>query len=457
MIEENKSDKISDSKLDFSLPGDKPKKPLLNFNAIVLILLTAIIIIQIAALINFNNSDLDETANFSDKDTAIKFENRNLHKTAAEIWKNYLTANKHLDKTEKARVYFRIGNLLMKTGDYDNAIKNFIFSESTEEVGEIKNDINKNIIECFRKSGNASGLTAELSARSSLNKSEAENDNSEVLAEIGSMKITKNELNKKIENMIEIQIKQMSQYTGETLSPEELSKRKEQYLQRIDARQKTQILNEWVQNETLYLEAIERGLNNSPDFEKVLEEFRKNYLSRQVVSEEKNSIKLSEADYKDYFEAHKNDFKQNERVKVLMIKCADKSAVENALKKIKSGADFSETAKQFSIDDSAKNGGKLDYWIEKNKDIPGIGSNINIQNSIFSQKPNEKPANFIEANGVFYLFKIIEKEPERMPKYDEARDRVQTEKRQNKERELFSEYFEKLKTKYKVVIHSNYK
>ena len=101
MIEENNSDKISDSKLDFSLPGDKPKKPLLNFNAIVLILLTAIIIIQIAALINFNNSDLDETANFSDKDTAIKFENRNLHKTAAEIWKNYLTANNIWIKPKK--------------------------------------------------------------------------------------------------------------------------------------------------------------------------------------------------------------------------------------------------------------------------------------------------------------------------------------------------------------------
>ncbi|MBP7653893.1 peptidyl-prolyl cis-trans isomerase, partial [Candidatus Dependentiae bacterium] len=400
---------------------------------------------------------LREYNDFSDKDLAIKFENRNLYKTAVEIWKNYISANPGIDKTEKAKLYFRIGNLLMKSGDYDNAIKNFIFSESIASVEEIKNDINKNIIECYRKSGNTSGLTSELSARSSLTPSTEETNQSEILAEIGSMKITKTDLNKKIENMIELQIKQMSQYTGESLTPEELSKRKEQYLNKLDVSQKEQILTEWAQNETLYLEALERGYNNNPDFENVVDDFRKNYLSRQVIAEEKKNIKLSEADYKDYYEAHKNEFKQSERVKVSMIKCSNKTDIENALKKIKSGGDFSETAKQFSIDDSAKSGGKLDYWIEKNKDIPGIGNNVNIHNILFSQKLNDKPSAFAEANGNFYLFKINERQQERMPQYDEIRDRVQAAKRQSKEQELFSEYFEKLKNKYKVIIHSKIK
>jgi len=444
--------------LDFSLPGDKPNRAGYKFCGINVIIaficlgIIAIIIIQLIILFG-NKSTTASSGAFSSKELALKFENRNLPESAIEIWKNYIVSA-NPDDFEKARLYFRIANLYMKKGDFESAIRYFIYSENISDVKELKNEINKNILECYRKLGNISGLNAELSSRAALSPQPEETKTGELLAEIGELKITRADLDKKIEDMLELQIKQMTQYTGENLTADELSKRKEQYLRQIDENQKNRILMEWIQSETLYREAVERGLNNSPATEKTIDNFRKSYLAQQLIAEEKKTINLTETDYREYYEAHKDEFKQNERAKIAVIKIQSKETAETVMKKLKSGANFEELARQYSTDAStSKQGGKLDIWVEKNKDIPGIGNNPEIHKHIFQLKSGGKSANYIESDGAFYLFKMYEYQPGRQQTYDEVKQQVQSAKRQSKESELFNQYFDKLKDKYKVVIH----
>lgn len=442
--------------IDFSLPQKKSYKFKFDFNGniFIIIILLAILVLQVYNIFSSDNSRTKKIV-MADKDIASEFENRGLYGNAVESLTAYIQNNKVSDD-EKARLYYRIANLYMKKGEYENAIKFYFYSEKVKKIDEIKGEINRNLLECYRKSGNLAGLNAELASRSSLNSESEEKKNSEVLAEIGEFKITKADLDKKIQEMADAQIKQFQKYQagGKSLSAEELGKQKEMMINSITGEQKNQILMQWVQSEILYRAGLEQGITNSTDFEKNMENFRKNYIAQQVMNSEIEKINFSENDYKDYYEAHKNDFKDPEKIKIGIIKCKTKEEAESVISKLKSGKNFEQIAQQFSIDEmTSKNGGRISYWMDRKMGVPGISNADNAMNHIFSLKNNEYSKTPLEADGAFFVFKVFEKQAEKSLNYDEARNRVAAEKNRNKEQEIMNQYIEKLKEKYKVILH----
>ena len=405
-------------------------------------------------MVNDKNIDNKKIV-MADKDIAAEFENRGLFGNAIESLTAYLQNTKVLDE-EKARAYYRIANMYMKKGEYENAIKFYFYSEKVRKIDELKGEINRNLLECYRKSGNLAGLNAELASRSSLNSEAEEKKISEVLAEIGEQKITKADLDKKIQEMVDLQIKQFQKYqgAGKNMSADELNKQKEAMINSITGEQKNQILMQWVQSEILYRAGLEQGLTNSPDFEKNIENFRKQYIAQQVMSSELEKINFSENDYKDYYEAHKNEFKDPEKIKLGLIKSISKGDADAIISKLKSGKNFEQIAQQSSTDEmTAKNGGRINYWIDKKMGIPGISNTENAMSYIFSLKTNEYSKTAFESDGAFFIFKVFERQPEKSLTYEEAREKVAAEKNRNKEQEIMKQYIEKLKEKYKVVLH----
>ncbi len=74
-------------------------------------------------------------------------------------------------------------------------------------------------------------------------------------------------------------------------------------------------------------------------------------------------------------------------------------------------------------------------------------------NHIYFLKNNEYSKSPFEYENAFYIFKVYEKQAEKTASFEESRDKVISEKRKLKEQEIMNQYLEKLKEKYKVIVH----
>ena len=148
-------------KLNFSLPEKKQKSSITN--SIIMILLLILIGLSAAnmTLRPATDNQASDRTSYSlsaeqTKQLAGKLAQRNLYTRAANLWKDYLSANKLAD-TEHARTLFQIGTLLEKANLYDQAIEYFyqFVKESKYELSSMPTKVDeiaaKEMARYFRK------------------------------------------------------------------------------------------------------------------------------------------------------------------------------------------------------------------------------------------------------------------------------------------------------------------
>ena len=155
----------------------------------------------------------------------------------------------------------------------------------------------------------------------------------------------------------------------------------------------------------------------------ILDDFVKNnlkarveYLSVPVRKFENRSNEISEALIKEFYESHKDDFKQDEQRKLSYVKfevtttAADTahlmSEFEGIRKRLATGENFSTLAKEYSEDPSVKNNeGVIDYF-ERGAMVKPFSD------AAFSAKPGDVVGP-IETSYGFHLIKIEDKKIEK--------------------------------------------
>ncbi|MFC1841090.1 hypothetical protein ACFL1N_16095 [Thermodesulfobacteriota bacterium] len=215
-------------KLDFSIPetGEKKNtsnsmKPVYIFFAILLVLsiLNTYTLFKGRPGTNENNRSLIPPGKAL-KQLALKLEKQDLKKQAVDTWKEYLSAAAP-DAVETARIWYRIGNIFQEKGDYDEALNAYYRSESFSKPDDIKDEINRRIQECLESAGKFAALRYELGDRvgGKMNTGDegksSDGHGEQVVAEIGAYKITRSDLDKKIEKLIEAQLGGLARYLSE--------------------------------------------------------------------------------------------------------------------------------------------------------------------------------------------------------------------------------------------------
>ncbi|HXX57982.1 MAG TPA: peptidylprolyl isomerase, partial [Thermodesulfovibrionales bacterium] len=123
-------------------------------------------------------------------------------------------------------------------------------------------------------------------------------------------------------------------------------------------------VDELVKKEMLYQEAKKKGLENSDDYKKKLEDFKKLTLIGTLLQKEvEEKAKVSDKEVRDYYDAHKNELTANNQVRASHILVKTEDEANKIMEQLKKGADFAKLAKEKSIDKgSAANGGDLGYF-----------------------------------------------------------------------------------------------
>ena len=296
-------------KLDFSLPAEKNKKNgLLLVAIIVLVLVLIISIINLIIALGGTEAKGISTINLLNsedkKELALKLQNRGLYESAVLAWENYInTAG--IDGKEKAGILYTLGKLHEENGSYEKAVYNYYLSESIYKREDLEHDISLGIQESLESMGNFTALRYELTERVGLEDSPAGEDK-DIIAEIGTEKITKQDLDRKIENQIDFQLSQISGM----LDPAALTKQKEEMFKQAASKEgQMQMLNQYLVEELLYRQAREEGLGEDQVQKEVLKDLERKLLAGKLLNKRKaDNINLTEEDLKNYYEVNKQDF-----------------------------------------------------------------------------------------------------------------------------------------------------
>ena len=158
-------------------------------------------------------------------------------------------------------------------------------------------------------------------------------------------------------------------------------------------------------------------------------QIRKGMAIQQFVDKDLvQDVKVSQKEVKDFYKNNPDMFKQSEQVKAshILIKVdtqADKSAKDQANKKIKEiqkkledGEDFAGLAKEYSEGPSNVNGGDLGYF-ERGRMVKPF------EDAAFKLKPGEV-SGMVETPFGYHLIKVVDKKPESVVSYENAKERI---------------------------------
>lgn len=174
---------------------------------------------------------------------------------------------------------------------------------------------------------------------------------------------------------------------------------------------KEKILDNVIKSKILYLAAIEAGYDKDPEIKAKVDDavqriYQSEYFKRQI----KDQVGVSDKDIKDYYDQHKESYKNENRVKVAHIQVDTEAEATKIVEKIKAGETFEDLAKKYSLDNSTNNTGGVLGFITKDSYIRGIGKNKEFEDAAFALKNVGDMSPPVKTEKGFHLIKLIEKQ-----------------------------------------------
>jgi len=445
-----------DEKLDFSLPVSKQSGS--AGSKITIVLLVILIVIGVVNLVMLatapvNRQDL-RPGRFSPeqvKQLASKLAARDLYDSAVRVWQDYLDITSVSDD-ERARILFQIGTLLEKADKNAEAIEYYYRSEMAAKVDELTPQINVRVKDCFEKVGLFSALRYEIMERTSMEGNLPAGG--DVVAQIGVRKITLAQLDSLFEKQID---RQLSQYAA-FMSAEQLAQQKKTMLEQVQNPQtKLNYLQNWVAEEILYREALEKGLAEEAGFADTLHDLRRSVLSQKFMARQlATKINLTEVDFRTYYQTRKENYVEPAKARIRHILVETESEAEDLIAKIKAGEDFADLAGRFSKDEAtSESGGLIDTEITKGSYIPGFGQLDELSGKIFSAKADDVLDEPIKTDTGWEIVKVDSLVPQRQKGFEEVAEQVISELTGQKQKEVSQQLINELMNKHDVVIHSS--
>ena len=184
-------------------------------------------------------------------------------------------------------------------------------------------------------------------------------------------------------------------------------------------------------------------------YEKAREDYKDTIIVEQMRYKNISSaVIISPHKVETYYLGHKDDFKEEEQVKLRMIvltNAPDTDTTQNRkladeiLQKLKQGSSFSDMATIYSQGSQAKNGGEWD-WVEKSvlrKELADVA---------FTLKPGEI-SGVIDTPDAFYIMQVEDRKEAHIKPLSEVRDQVEQVLLAKERTRLQQQWIDKLKKK----------
>ena len=275
-------------------PVKKKKSDRTTLIIVLLVLLIALAAPDIAHL--FRNLGVSQGDSEVLEKLALTLEERELYNAAADTWIEYLGTGA-AGNEQQARIWYRIGRMREKAGDCERALAAYYRSEETAPLRELEQEISMAAERCLTRLARFAALRAELAGRTTIGADDGKG--ADVLAEIGSEKITRGALERMIEAEVDAQVAQMAAGLPEDQVRAQREKILDQVMKETDI---AQWLENLVAEELLFRYAMEEGLHEDAGIVEMSKRMERRLLTSQLLAREYAArVSVTEQEARDWY------------------------------------------------------------------------------------------------------------------------------------------------------------
>lgn len=205
------------------------------------------------------------------------------------------------------------------------------------------------------------------------------------------------------------------------------------------------VIRELVNQELLYLDAIESNLDEDKEFKEVLEQTKINLLKDYAVNKIIAGISTTEEELKEYFEENKENYNKPESVKASHILVDNEEKAYAILAELEEGLSFEDAAKKYSTCPSKDVGGALGEFTK--------GQMVReFEDAAFSMEVGtiSKP---VKTQFGYHIIKLTEKNEASESSFEEVKDQVYSQVLRLKQQSAYLAKIDELKNKYEVEMY----
>jgi len=212
--------------------------------------------------------------------------------------------------------------------------------------------------------------------------------------------------------------------------------------------QKRKYVENWINRELLYKEALQQDLEKTPDLKLELEQVKKEFLINRLVDKIfAEKIKITDQEIESYYNKNQNLFRipEDERW-VLHLITDNRTKARDAMQEINAGKDFKEVAGQYTDGIFKNKNGDLGYI--KRQDI------IDEVSRVAFNLDKDEVSGIIRSDYGYHIIKVIDiREEGDVKELNQVRNEIIQRLRISKEKALYYDLLAELQNKYEVYIN----
>ncbi len=176
------------------------------------------------------------------------------------------------------------------------------------------------------------------------------------------------------------------------------------------------VVDELINQEVLYLDAIEKNLGEEEEFKVELERLKEGLIKQYAVNKLLSGITVEEEEVKKFYQENKGQFKNPESAIASHILVDSEEGAKEALKEIENGMSFEDAAKKYSSCPSKDQGGDLGEFT-RGKMIPEF------EEAAFAMEVDtiSQP---VKTQFGYHVIKLVEKKQESQSSFEEVKEQI---------------------------------
>jgi len=205
---------------------------------------------------------------------------------------------------------------------------------------------------------------------------------------------------------------------------------------------RNKIMEQLISTRLFAMEAREKKLNETEEFEDLLEKLKDEVLGQMMVTEIVKDLKISEAEEREFYEKNKDQFVTEPDVSAKHILVDSEDKALDIKKEIESGSiTFEEAARKHSSCPSKERGGDLGYF-QRGQMVPEF------ENVAFAAEVGVVTDPVATQFG-WHLVLVNDKRPVRAITFEEAQEMIHNRLMRTKQKEVYVQELNRLSEKYK--------
>jgi hypothetical protein len=210
------------------------------------------------------------------------------------------------------------------------------------------------------------------------------------------------------------------------------------------------VLESWANGELWTQEALRQGIGRDETTLLAVRNDERNLFARLLLSRIQDTITVTDAEIYDYYAKHKNDYAVS--TSIMYMQLYDSLLAERIARKLKDGADFAATAREFSPE-QVTFGAPTRYFVRSDTEMLLLTISPELNEEIFSLPKGASSRvvhTTVGARSMFWIIKCVDRRQVKTDvKFDDVREVITKELMPWKQQQVMESITEQLKKRTK--------